>query len=190
MKFFGHEFGKKAEAPANEAPVASAESLDTPAAIPQQEVAPVNPDAATMGAAADKLADIVASEAKKSGSLDRPAAPTDTPVSNEVVSAEIAAPPETEEPVVASAETFQVPQEVVPAPEVAPQTEALAPVTSQEVVPAPVEAPVTIDPIADATAAPESDELWKKFDAANTTAADASATVEAAPAVETPEQNQ
>lgn len=98
--------------------------------------------------------------------------------------------PETEEPVVASAETFQVPQEVVPAPEVAPQTEALAPVTSQEVVPAPVEAPVTIDPIADATAAPESDELWKKFDAANTTAADASATVEAAPAVETPEQNQ
>jgi hypothetical protein len=133
----------------------------------------------------DKFAAAIDAEASTTGSLDRPAAPTDTPASNEVVRAEIAALPETEEP-------FQVPQKVAPAPEVAPHIEASAPVANQEITPAPVEAPVTVDAIADATAAPESDAMWKQFDAgqeASTTVA--SAPVEAVPApVETPEQNQ
>lgn len=198
MKFLGLEWGKKAEAPANEAP---AENVDVPAPVANQEVAPVKPDAAVIGAEANKLAALaevdkfaaaIDAEAGTTGSLDRPAAPTDTPASNEVVRAEIAALPETEEPVPASAETFQVPQKVAPAPEVAPHTEASAPVANQEITPAPVESPVTVDAIADATAAPESDAMWKQFDAgkeASTTVA--SAPVEAVPApVETPEQNQ
>ncbi len=201
MKFLGLEWGKKAEAPANEAP---AENVDAPAPVANQEVAPVKPDAAVIGAEANKLAALaevdkfaaaIDAEASTTGSLDRPAAPTDTPVSNEVVSAEIAALPETPEPVAPSTETFQVPeaptQEVAPAPEVAPHIEASAPVANQEIAPAPVEAPVTVDARADATAAPESDAMWKQFDTAEeASTAVASAPVKAAPAVETPEQNQ
>ena len=165
MKFLGLEWGKKAEAPANEVLV--------------------NPDAAAMGAEANKLAALINTEVNTTGSLDTPVASTDTPASNEVVSAEIAALPETPEPVAPT-------QKVAPAPKVAPQIEASAPVANQETTPAPVEAPVTVDAIADATAAPESDAMWKQFDAgkeASTTVA--SAPVEAVPApVETPEQNQ
>ena len=195
MKIFGHEFGRKTEASTKDAPVAPAEGTEVaaPAAV-EQGVALANPDAAAMGAEANKLAALIDTEVATTGNLDTPVAPTETPVSDEVVSAEIAALPETEEPVAASTETFRVPesatQEVVPAPEVAPQSEVPAAMTSQEVGPSPVEAPVTIDPIADATAAPESGDLWEKFDAANTTAVDASTPVEAVPTVETPEQNQ
>lgn len=124
-------------------------------------------------------------------------APTEVPVSADVAVAEahdeLAALPTVEEPVAEVAETpaktFQVTevataQEVVPAPEVAPQAEVPAPISGQEAVPATPEVP-TVDAKEDATTDPESDKLWDEFKATAPTA-----NAEVAPAPETPEQNQ